>query len=170
MLHPARDASHFLFAIARDVDPVPSWRNDQHRKTAIERRLLADLFDTGEHPMHALMKGSGQHRVGHDDVESLEAGNTSEQIPVGGSYTVGFEGVVGNGQHDVPAGPRGRLGHEACTKHVLVFAEPGRATLEVTERGYEESRLPHETLGSTIRGGTRLEHPSARRSKSSMLF
>ena len=51
-----------------------------------------------------------------------------------------------------------RLGHEACTKHVLVFAEPGRATLEVTERGYEESRLPHETLGSTIRGGTRLEH------------
>ncbi len=75
-----------------------------------------------------------------------------------GRYAVWFEGLVGDGQHDVPAGPRGRLGHESCAKHVLVFAALGRATLEVTERGDQESRLPHETLGSTIRGGTGLEH------------
>ena len=61
--------------------PAPSWRNDQQRKTAIDWRLVADLLDPGEHPMHAFMKRPGQHRVGDDDIEALEARYTRERDP-----------------------------------------------------------------------------------------
>ena len=108
--------------------------------------------------MHAFVQGAGEHRVRDDDIEALEAGNASQQIPVGRTNTVLFEGVIGHRENDVPIRSRRRFGYQPRSQHVLVVATLRRAALEVAKRGDQESCLPHEPLGAAVVRSPRLEH------------
>jgi hypothetical protein len=130
----------------------------QDRELPIERRLVAHLLDARQHPMDALVKCTGEYGVGHDHVETLEAGDARQEIPVRRVQAVGFERLIGNGQYDVSIRSAGRLLHQPRAQRVFIVAARDRTTFEVAKGGDQESGLPHEALSAPIEGRTWLEH------------
>ncbi|HTL27240.1 MAG TPA: hypothetical protein VL280_11525, partial [Burkholderiales bacterium] len=63
VFHAAGDARYLLFAVASDVHRAATWRDDERRRSAFKRSLVADFFDARQHPVNAFMQRSGEHRV-----------------------------------------------------------------------------------------------------------
>ena len=64
--------------------------NHEHgRGTAV--RLEPHFLDPRQQRVHALVERTGEHGVGHDDVQTLEAWNPGQQIPVSGMQAMRIE-------------------------------------------------------------------------------
>ena len=70
--------------------------------------------------MQPLVETRPEQRLGRDELERLESGNSCEEIEVGHVQYGRVSNPVGNGHDDVPKRFRRRLGHEALAKQVLV--------------------------------------------------
>jgi hypothetical protein len=101
--------------------------------------------------MNPLVERAGQHGVGDNDVELVEARNARQQIPVGRIQPVAIRRPVADGDDCVAPRTRRRCGEQLLVYGVLVDPPANRAlSLELAKRGDEESRLTNQTLGTAI--------------------
>ena len=105
-LDTTREAGDLLLAIACALNPLVAGvvcsTGSRGRVCDGERHFL----DAGQHLVHALVEGAGQHGVGHDHIEPLEVRHSRQQIPVGWKQAKRIEGGIAHRQHDVPVRAR----------------------------------------------------------------
>ena len=121
--HASNDVRQLLFAVSTDEGaPRPRLagtgvgdRQNRRRR----RGGLALFFDARQQRVDALMETGGQHRLGCDDVQTLECGQPRQQVKVRGPQPSPIRRLIGDCHHDLPICGRG-CGQETRAERVLV--------------------------------------------------
>ncbi len=128
----------------------------RHRpRLAVEPHLL----DAGQQLVDRLVKRAGDHVVGRDDVDALQARHARQQVPVNRRQAQWIESAIAHGDDDVPVGRRRGRRQHLLHGAVLIDSGLGAARFEVAKRGDQKPRLAHQALGAAIVGRTRLQQP-----------
>jgi len=159
MTNPARKPCDFLFAIARCLRER-AWRHDEDGRRPFRIRSNMRLLDARQQLMNPLVKRTGHHSIGRDQVDAFEARHSREEVPVRRHQAVSVECLIAHGKHHMAPRPRRGFSDERRPQGMFVVASCLLdEMLEMPERRDQKPRLAHEALRSAIVGGARFQRP-----------
>ncbi len=110
--------------------------------------------------MNPLVKRTGHHPIGRDQVDAFEARHSRKEVPVRRQQAVSVECMIAHRKHHVAPRPRRGFSDERRPQSVLVVAAgPLDEMLEMPERRDQKPRLANEALRAPIVRSGRLKRP-----------
>ena len=105
------------------------------------------LLDARQQLMNPLVKRTGHHSIGRDQVDVFEARHSREEVPVRRQQAVPVERMIAHRKHHMAPRPRRRVCYERRPQGMLVVASgPLDEMLEMPERRDQKPRLANEAI------------------------
>jgi hypothetical protein len=148
--NPPREFDDLLFAVASHNEGGRG-RGAGSRGQVPASGLRTNFFDSGQPLMNPLMKRPRQRRVGHHDIDALQARKARKKVPVSGIQPVPIRGAIANGDNDVAPLAIAVCLEQAFADDMLVnVPRLSAASFEFAESRGEEPGLANQPFRPSI--------------------